>query len=109
MKFYGSVDRYTAFHASQGCGHLSRASTTVVELGRYELSSRQPCAVCFPDFPRLKVLHRLCTRCGHSKVTPCPHNGGVQVMIDGLGGERRRWVWPEQAYRYQLAPSAIRV
>ena len=80
----------------------------VVELDK-DGFTRRPCRVCFPEFPVLRVLHRLCDQCGHSKPTPCSHNGGVQVLVSHSGEEHRRMVWPEEAYRYQLAPLSIRV
>lgn len=106
MKFYGTVRRYRAFHASASCCHLRKA-VEVIELAEHQIEARTPCGVCFPAFPRLSVLHRLCSTCGHEKVTPCSHNGAVQAIVPVPGRTpRRRWVWPEQAYRYALAPSS---
>lgn len=76
-----------------------------------QIGSRDLCSICFPRWPKPKVLHRTCELCkpGQSKPYPCCHNGGVEVLAPAGEVERRIYVWPEHAYRYRLAPPAIRV
>ena len=109
VEVYASVRRYAAFHASPGCRGLA-GSLPVQQMSVEEAGARPPCLICFPDFPRLRVLHARCRVCDHEKTTPCPHNGGVAVMVPVPGrSSARRMVWPEQAYLYDLAPTSIRV
>lgn len=106
MKVYGSVRKYTAFHSKPGCPALKRAYETQ-ELD--EVGSREPCTLCYPAIPKLRVRHARCRRCGQQKPAPCPHNGGVMVMAPTWYGKRRLRVWPEVAYKYELAPTATPV
>jgi len=50
----------------------------------------RPCAVCYPDAPRLKMRHAYCYTCDSPYA--CEHNGGIQIT-DRAG--RRYWVWPD--------------
>ena len=59
------------------------------------------CKRCWPEAPRAKVRHVQCTKCGHHRPMPCPHNGGIEVLLTNHKGWT--WVWPENAHHYTLA------
>lgn len=57
--------------------------------------------------------HALCQICGHKKLTPCRHNGGVAVLGSWYMGETRviqtYWRWPENVMASTLANPATLV
>lgn len=119
-----SGSRHTHVHAVPDC-HGARCGKAG-PMHQVELASLRnpvPCKRCFPAVPRLRVWHQRCQLCGHSRPTPCPHNGAVLALVPHQGrwvtldGERvydpdtmtwdRRWVWPENAHQYTLVDSAL--
>lgn len=119
MEFWISDQQHTAVHATPDCPRLVGIRHPVVQVVPERFGARQLCKRCFPARPRpLPVLHTECPRCSPTKANPCPHNGGVLVligrhmtMIDDVGGRlgktertfyHRCWVWPENAWRYTL-------
>lgn len=112
---YLTAARGWTFHKTPECYELRQAgellSRPLEELGH----TASPCRACFRDAPKkLKLYRRFCPECATSRrAKPCAHNGGVQVWIHQPGGgygsrgkrrvssNRRVWVWPDQAARYQ--------
>lgn len=108
MIVYGTGVINTAIHASPDCYRLAQAVNPVQEIDLATLQAPRPCRACFPEFPDVRVVHARCPRCNRGKVYPCAHNGGVRVIVPGKT-MRTKYVWPENAHRYDLAPVAIRV
>ena len=119
MDFWITDQLHTVIHATPDCSRLVGVRHPVIRLDPDRFGSRELCKKCFPTRPRaLAVLHTECPRCSPAKANPCAHNGGVLALIphyqtvqDDVGGrlgktERtfyyRRWVWPENAWRYTL-------
>ena len=98
----------TRFHRSPDCRQLTKKPARgeglpLIAVDLEEVDAR-PCATCYPDAPRIKVLHRYCDIC--ESPYPCEHNGGV-LILDRAG--RRYWVWPDTnsmpLYRRRLVSS----
>lgn len=110
MKIYHSKRPYTLVHLTRACPGAKRAYELVTS-SIDQIGSRDLCSHCFPQWPRVRVMHRKCQTCKADRIKPhpCRHNGGVAVMIPTPQGYRRGYVWPEHAYRYRLAPPEIQV
>src|SRR5262245_60864134 len=84
----------TRFHRDPSCWQLtkkpSRGTTKTLLCLDLEDVVVRPCLTCYPDAPRLNIIHRYCHEC-RSRY-PCTHNGGIEVV--GLDG-RSRWAWPD--------------
>ena len=84
----------TRFHRIPTCRQLRKkpALGEPRELIAVELNQVgvRPCATCYPDAPRVKIIKRYCELC--NTVYACPHNGGVAVTDRG---GRQFWVWPD--------------
>jgi hypothetical protein len=83
---------------------------SVVELTREQLVNHSVrfCKKCCPEQLRPQsVDHQLCLLCGQTRVRPCPHNGGVSVLIhssaNGIPWWTTRWRWPENVLSTPLA------
>lgn len=111
MKVYSTGSLNVRFHATPDCASLHfHRKKEVQEHQVSELQGQEPCAKCFPEYPRPKVLHRHCTICNTGKTYPCSHNGGVLVLVPhSNSAPRMKYVWAEQAHHYRLAPEPIRV
>lgn len=95
------------FHRIPDCDRL-RGPSQAVDLN--DVVKPSPCRTCYRDAPRVKVVRRYCPDCDTSY--PCPHNGGVQVLLTGVTtytsalrdpGDtytRRAYVWPDRAHHY---------
>ena len=107
----------TLFHKSLDCRQLTKRPATgkfqdAVELDLNDLKRPRPCRTCYPDAPVAKSVHRLCPKCNHFRVAPCPHNGGVPVLVDwtrrkgsiltqpGENYQQEVYVWPEHVHQY---------
>lgn len=117
-----AVDR-PKFHRSPDCRQITKPPSKgeshpvrAVELAEMTEHAR-PCKTCYPDAPRIKTAHRFCRICNVEKPSPCAHNGGVLVkqiattkyvgLLRDPGDTflRERWIWPDQAYAYELVAS----
>lgn len=118
-----SGSRNVHVHAREDCrglvlGQRHGRAYDVCEVPLSEVELPEPCLWCFPDAPRVKVWRPLCVECGQKRVLPCPHNGGVLVISRRRGQwtgkigksvydpakivQRRVYVWPENAWKYDL-------
>jgi|SRR5690606_16793665 len=109
MKVLYSHQPGTRFHTDQTCTSIQGTKHTYTPVDITEVGAADPCRRCQPDYPDIKVLHKRCRRCNRGKTYPCSHNGGVRVRVLTRRGVWTRYVWPEQAHRYELAEPAIRV
>lgn len=111
MKVLFSYQPGTRFHATASCRKIRKVKHRYKEVSVDEVGSARPCAICLPEYPRVKVIHRRCRVCNRGKVYPCSHNGGVRVVVPvpSRGFTRVKHVWPEHAHLYEVAEPAIRV
>jgi len=92
MTWYGTGLHQRAVHARPNCPRLLRnLRHPIRELPDSYFRVNSLCGTCFTG--QVSSLHARCSVCNHKTVTPCPHNGGVQVK----GATRLLWVWPEDA------------
>lgn len=115
---------HVRFHATKDCRGLNlyRRTRPVQEVELAALEKPEPCRYCYPDAPQVRVWRPRCDECGQKRVAPCPHNGGVLVRSRRRGqwtGEIGRspydpdlvvdrlvYVWPENAWRFDLVRPA---
>lgn len=115
------------FHATAECAALRRGQRRakrpkpVQEVDLAELERPEPCRVCYPTAPAVKVWHPRCQDgCNGSILAPCEHNGGVLVQTKRRGQwvpggdwdpdrtvRRYRYVWPENAHHYDLVEAPL--
>lgn len=119
--------RNSHVHARPDCDGLKRGQSgkpalQVVEADLAEIYHPVLCRWCWPDSPRPRVWHPRCAICRQSRPLPCPHNGAVLVhqprrgqWLGRFGDSEydpdlvvyvRRWVWPENAWKYTLVDAA---
>ncbi len=111
MQVFMSDKPGSAFHSNLSCHRLLIATHSVLELDLAIVRVPRPCVVCYPSYPQIRVAHLRCEKCNGKLVYPCSHNGGVRVIvpIHSLSHVRTKYVWPENAHSYDLAPTALRV
>lgn len=110
-------DGNPVFHQTDSCVQLTKKPARgephpVLSTDLKDLLGVRPCQACYPDAPRPRVVRRHCPVCNKSKITACPHNGGVPVKISystnyvgllrdpGDLMEKTIYVWPDNVYRY---------
>lgn len=111
MRVFRTKQPNSKFHTSEDCVYLLRSKNLIEEVALSELQAPEPCRVCEPGYPTIKVVHRRCATCNTGKTYPCRHNGGVRVIVPvrSRGFTRTKYVWPEQVHHYELAEPAIQV
>lgn len=102
--------RRTKFHRTPSCPEYGRVIVGE-EVDLIDVVRPDPCYRCFPYAPRQpKLLRRWCPECNDERVFPCRHNGGVLVKVPferSHRGYRLRYVWPDNAHRYEIVDDLV--
>jgi hypothetical protein len=112
----GETGPRSVFHRDPECHHLTKPTRgergVLREVDLDEVHDRRPCRVCYPDAPRPTWFKRFCPECNTTRPAPCPHNGGVRVIMDhtfrkptlyhevGDVYSREKYVWPDRVRFY---------
>lgn len=105
------------FHKTDQCVHLTRKTTgvrqEVIAVDLKELSRGIPCRTCYVDAPKIASAHRYCAECNKKTARPCPHNGGIPVVVTMTRKSTRTlfsepgdtytkhvYVWPEKLHLF---------